>query len=135
MHQNGQYTNLWQSAILGIVLTIVAHNALGDELGCQVPGASTDVPTTHPTCLFYTGTDHFRNERMAEAVESWLALLDLQSISAEYENFRIDALNNLGFMFFYGLGIEEDALAQPHRCVELLVIGIVELLRVDPDVD
>lgn len=58
--------------------------------------------------LFYTGTCHYRNEDYVLAVEKWEELLSLEGIDPEYEELQIDALNNLGFMLFFGYGTEKD---------------------------
>ncbi len=57
---------------------------------------------------FFIGTCHYRNEDYKKAVDSWQKLIKLEHISEEFESLTIDVLNNLGFMMFFGLGIEKD---------------------------
>ena len=77
------------------------------ESMCTLEGL-TSLSASHPRCLYFTGTDHYRNERWADAVASWTAVLALGDLPREDAKLRIDSLNNLGYMYFFGFGIGED---------------------------
>ena len=94
-----------------------------DETGCKLEEVGSDVPADHPVCLFYTGTWHYRNERMADAVASWTELVELPAIPAEFDDLRISTLNNLGHMRFYGLGISEDKSLAMRYWMEAVSLG------------
>ena len=86
-----------------------AVHAAGDS--CPEPGIGDDLPADHPACLYYTGTWHYRNERMEQAATSWSGLVGRDDLGGEYDELRTNALNNLGYLRFYGLGLEEDKTA------------------------
>ncbi|MEM7081920.1 MAG: sel1 repeat family protein [Pseudomonadota bacterium] len=71
---------------------------------------------------FYTGTCHFRNNDYAEAAQSWTKLANLESVNADDQSLQIDVLNNLGYLLFFGYGVEADqreALNYWHKAVGL----------------
>ncbi|BFM09976.1 hypothetical protein R50072_01290 [Simiduia litorea] len=57
---------------------------------------------------FYTGTCHYRNKEYSLSVESWEKLVPLASTSAHDEELKVDVLNNLGYMKFFGFGTDKD---------------------------
>lgn len=61
-----------------------------------------------PERLFYTGTCHYRNEEYAEAVKPWIQLAKLKKVDTNFVELQIDTLNNLGYMMFFGYGIQKD---------------------------
>lgn len=61
-----------------------------------------------PERLFYTGTCHYRNQHYTKAVRQWNRLLALKKIDPQFADFKVDVLNNLGFMLFFGHGVTED---------------------------
>jgi len=66
------------------------------------------LPSNHPECLFYTGTEHFRKKNYVAARLQWQALLDSKDLPLEHEHFRTSAYNNLGFLHYMGLGTPPD---------------------------
>ena len=87
-------------------LLLLSTRALSEP--CPLASVGEEFPESHPICLFYSGTDHFRNNRMAQASSSWDRLLQLESYPDEYTDLRVDSLNNIGYLYFYGLGVETD---------------------------
>ncbi len=87
---------------------LVACSTAPDD-PCELAAASS-YPQDHPACFFYTGTDHYRSERYAEAQAVWQELI---ALPAEDEDRRLFAAarNNLGYLLFNGLGIEKDRAA------------------------
>jgi TPR repeat protein len=64
--------------------------------------------------LYYTGTCHFRNEDYLSAAESWAELASLETVGPADFDLQVDVLNNLGYLLFFGQGID----AEPERAVE-----------------
>jgi len=58
--------------------------------------------------LFYVGTCHYRNKEYRQSVELWKELTELDGIEPAQVELQIDALNNLGYMLFFGYGVDED---------------------------
>lgn len=75
-----------------------------------------------PERLFYTGTCHYRNAEYRQAVHLWIQLANLKKVDARFVELQIDVLNNLGYMMFFGYGIDEDkakAIAYWKKAVSL----------------
>ena len=53
-------------------------------------------------CYFYAGTAAYRDKNFKLAAENWKKLIALKGIPIELEYLRVDAYNNLGFLYFYG---------------------------------
>ncbi len=88
---------------------LVACSTAPDDL-CELEAAS-DYPKDHPACLFYTGTDHYRSERYAEARAAWQELVVLPAAEEEARRLFAAARNNLGYLQFNGLGVDQDRAA------------------------
>ncbi|MDE1465569.1 hypothetical protein [Spartinivicinus poritis] len=58
--------------------------------------------------LFYTGTCHYRNKDYEGAAASWEKLSVLEEVNPDYNNLQVDALNNLGYLKFFGYGVNTD---------------------------
>lgn len=58
--------------------------------------------------LFYTGTCHYRNKEYAKSARVWQQLAELKTVKKEYQQLQVDVLNNLGYLMFFGLGIDKD---------------------------
>jgi TPR repeat protein len=58
--------------------------------------------------LFYTGTCHYRNKNYSKAVNQWNRLLAIKKIDPQFVSLKVDVLNNLGYMLFFGHGTAED---------------------------
>ncbi len=58
--------------------------------------------------LFYVGTCHYRNEEYEKSVGLWKQLAELKNIEPKYSELQVDSLNNLGYMLFFGYGIQEN---------------------------
>ncbi len=57
---------------------------------------------------YYTGTCHYRNEDYNLAVENWIKLSELEPFVSGDEALKISVLNNLGYMKYFGLGIDQN---------------------------
>ncbi|WP_395004930.1 hypothetical protein, partial [Undibacterium sp.] len=58
--------------------------------------------------LFYVGTCHYRKKEYERSVALWKKLSLLEDMEPKYVELQISALNNLGYMLFFGFGIEEN---------------------------
>lgn len=56
-------------------------------------------------CRFYTGTRFYREKRYSAAFSQWQAILNDRHISKEFDYLRLDALNNVGFLYYQGWGV------------------------------
>ena len=91
-------------AILALLLWATSAMA---AVKCDLPELDA-VEKADPQCLFYTGTQHFREKSYESAVTSWKQLVALSDVPLEHEHLRTDAHNNLGYMYFMGWGVAAD---------------------------
>ena len=84
-----------------IVLGFASCNALAAD--CSLP-ALKDKSNEHPECLFYVGTKNFREKNFAAAFGSWERLRTLEEVPPEFDGYKVDAYNNLGYLHYMGLG-------------------------------
>lgn len=92
--------------ILSVFLT---SPTFGTE-ACPLPELK-DTPANSAACYFYRGTSAFREARYAQAAIYWKALIGLKSVAVEEEHLKISAYNNLGYLYFYGKGVEPNKKA------------------------
>jgi len=74
---------------------------------CRLPELQ-ELPESHPRCLFFRGTQSFRDQRYASAFANWQAIVDLGDVPVELERYKSGAYNNLGFLYFMGWGVDRD---------------------------
>jgi len=58
--------------------------------------------------LFYTGTCHYRNKDYDKSAGVWEKLAVMEEVHPDSQGLQIDVLNNLGYLMFFGYGIEEN---------------------------
>lgn len=75
--------------------------------GCELAGFESRAPD-HPQCLFFSGTRSYREADYESAFAYWERLRALPSIDPSFESLRVDAYNNLGYLFFKGWGTARD---------------------------
>lgn len=90
---------------------------------CNLDSIGLDQESQTAEKLFYTGTCHFRNKDYDLSVENWLKLASLENIDPEYQDLQIDVLNNLGYMRFFGYGIEKDQWAAIEYWKQAILMG------------
>lgn len=76
--------------------------------------------------FFYTGTCHYRNEDYGLSVENWEKVASLEPISSEDEELKVDVLNNLGYMKFFGYGTLRDQQTAISYWREAILLGHYE---------
>lgn len=89
--------------VLSALLTVTAHAAPS----CELEGL-TNVPADDVQCYFYRGTGAYRAENYKLAAANWKSLIALKSVPVEHQHLKVDAYNNLGFLYFYGDGVKQD---------------------------
>jgi TPR repeat protein len=70
--------------------------------------------------LYFEGTCHYRNKDYSDSVRLWKELSKLETVKPEDAALKIDVLNNLGYMLFFGYGVKADqreALGLWHKAV------------------
>ncbi|WP_299776130.1 sel1 repeat family protein [uncultured Pseudoteredinibacter sp.] len=75
---------------------------------------------------FYTGTCHYRNKDYSLSVKNWEGLALLEAESASDEELKVDVLNNLGYMKFFGFGTEKDQKTAISYWREAVLLGHYE---------
>jgi TPR repeat protein len=65
-----------------------------------------DKSNEHPECLFYLGTKNFREKNYAAAFGSWERLRTLGETAPDFQHYKMDVHNNLGYLHYMGLGTE-----------------------------
>ena len=58
--------------------------------------------------LFYQGTCHYRNADYHYSAKYWQELAAIDNVASEYQELQISSLNNLGYLLFFGYGIEQN---------------------------
>ena len=90
-----------------IVFLFYSLTAIAKE-DCSLKGIELDESSNIAEKLFYTGTCHYRNEDHSLSANAWKELAKLKNIEPEYKDLQIDVLNNLGYLLFFGYGIEKN---------------------------
>lgn len=71
----------------------------------------TDTAADGPLCLYYMGTAAYREKDFEQAAKNWKALIALKSVPSELAYLKLDVYNNLGFLYYSGMGVKTDKLA------------------------
>jgi TPR repeat protein len=88
-----------------LLLTPSAHAAAAEN--CLLADLES-LSSTHPKCLFFSGTASFRARHYTAAAVSWQALINLDNVEEDLEHLRTDAHNNLGYLYYMGWGVRKD---------------------------
>ena len=95
------------SILILILLASLSADPLGKEdCSLEAIGLSLEDDIAHR--LFYTGTCHYRNQDYEKSAAAWEQLANMEDVSPESQSLRVDVLNNLGYLKFFGYGIRED---------------------------
>lgn len=92
-------------AVAGLLPLPAAASAM-----CPLKGLTT-VDAVDARCLFHLGTTAFRAKEFEAAAISWKALIALKAIPVELAYLKVDAYNNLGYLYFSGLGMSANRAA------------------------
>ncbi len=96
-----------KNLILIFLLVFFAPAAKANE-SCAAESLGLTKASSLSEVLFYTGTCHYRNKDYDNAVISWTKLAKLRNVDPKHVDLQIDVLNNLGYMMFFGYGIDAD---------------------------
>lgn len=75
---------------------------------CDFDALEIEENDSEITKLFYTGTCHYRNKDYNLSVENWEKLSKAIPLSEKDEKLKVDTLNNLGYMKFFGFGTDKN---------------------------
>jgi TPR repeat protein len=92
--------------LISFIALVVASSA--NAAPCQEPKLEA-VSSDHPECRFYKGTRHFREKEYSVALKEWLAVVDTEDMPKELEYLRLNAQNNLGYLYYMGLGVQQNS--------------------------
>lgn len=90
-----------------IALLLFAPNVLAKE-SCDPKDLNLVSDPMHPAHLFYVGTCNYRNGDYEDAAKQWRALVTIESIDSKYHELQVSAHNNLGYLLFFGYGLDEN---------------------------
>jgi len=93
--------------IFSILFLFITAVSLAKEQ-CDPHSLDLDKESSEMEKYFYIGTCHYRNKDYSLSVNNWEELASLQPEKPEDEELKVDVLNNLGFMKFFGFGTEKD---------------------------
>lgn len=86
-----------------VLLVFISANAFGIDT-CQLEKLK-EISADSPECYFYSGTSEFRTNDFEKAAMYWKKLIALKVVPLEVEHLKVEAYNNLGFLYFYGKGV------------------------------
>ena len=90
-----------------LIILIFSLSAYSAEK-CQIEDAGEELLANDPKCVYFSGTKAFRNKNYELAAKYWEQIILLTPTSYEHLELKIDALNNLGYLLFYGDGINQN---------------------------
>lgn len=108
-HIRRHFATQLRQTFTGIFLlaALFSGSALSKEV-CDSRSLNLDDGASKIQKYFYTGTCHYRNEEYTLAVDNWLKIKNLVPNNEEDPELKIAILNNLGYMMYFGFGIEMD---------------------------
>ncbi len=98
--------NTYKLTFLALMIFAFSSVARAAEM-CEEKNLES-VPAKSVECYFYSGTRNFRAKNYQAAAVNWTALINLKSVPVELEYLRLDAYNNLGFLYFIGDGVKKN---------------------------
>jgi TPR repeat protein len=108
-----------------VALCLMPFFAVADE-DCSPEAIGVGDKSTKIELLFYTGTCHYRNEDYQLSVQSWEKLVGLKASTSTDEALKVDVLNNLGYMKFFGFGTKTDKRTAISFWREAILLGHYE---------
>lgn len=105
------------------VLAVLAAAESFAKESCDKGSVGKGKETSEIQEFFYTGTCHYRNEDYGLSVENWEKVASLKPVSSKDEGLKVDVLNNLGYMKFFGYGTSRDETAAVSYWQEAILLG------------
>lgn len=84
----------------------LASGALAAQPLCTTEGHKS-VAASSIECAFFSGTRSYRHTDYSGAGEHWRQALALKPSTPEEARYRLHSLNNLGYLYFTGMGVNE----------------------------
>ncbi len=94
--------------VILLIIGIFVSSSIYAIEDCSLDALNLSDESNMAEQLFYTGTCHYRNKNYDKAVKTWEQLAKLNLLEQEDQNLQSDVLNNLGYLIFFGLGVERD---------------------------
>lgn len=107
--------------LISLILLLSSPFALAGEI-CSLEEIKLTADSAQEEKLFYTGTCYYRYEQYEKSVALWRELSQLKAVAPEYVELQINVLNNLGYMLFFGYGVDEnkaEAIAYWNKAIGL----------------
>ncbi len=111
--------------IFTVILLFIASGALAKE-DCVQKSIGLDENSSEIEKYYYSGTCHYRNEDYSLSVKNWEKLASMKVASEADEELKVDVLNNLGYMKFFGYGIKKDQETAISYWREAILLGHYE---------
>ncbi len=111
--------------LISIIALFAAVESFAEE-DCSINTVGLDDKSSHIKKYFYTGTCHYRNKDYDLSVKNWEKIPSLKPSSNEDEELKIDVLNNLGYMKFFGYGTSRDQKIAMSYWQEAILLGHYE---------
>lgn len=93
--------------LLLLIILSISLPVLSKE-DCKLKAIEIENDSTQAEKLFYTGTCHYRNKNYQQAAIRWKELTLLTVVDTNDKQLKVDVLNNLGFLMYFGYGIEKN---------------------------
>lgn len=108
-----------------ILIFFASTNSFSNE-DCDIDSIGLGNSSSAIEKYFYTGTCYYRNKEYHLSVENWEKLARLKATKDGDEELKVDVLNNLGYMKFFGYGTEEDKVGAIEYWRQAILLGHYE---------
>ena len=112
-------------AIFLITVLFISSSLYGKE-ECDLEALNLSEKSNVAERLFYTGTCHYRNKDYDKSAKLWQQLAEMKVIHEDYKNLQVDVLNNLGYLMFFGFGIEKNQIKAISYWKKAITLGHYE---------
>jgi len=111
-------------AIASVIVLLLPLCAAAES--CSLEEVNLTPDSARVERLFYTGTCHFRKKEYRQSVELWKELVEMTAVGPTEVELQTGALNNLGYMLFFGFGVDEDKAAAVSYWRKAIGLGQIE---------
>jgi TPR repeat protein len=91
---------------LALIMFLISLNLSAEET-CTTEQLNLKQNSTTEEIIYYTGTCHFRNKSYQKAAHNWKKLISMK-IAPEQLELQVNAMNNLGFLYYMDWGVKGD---------------------------
>ena len=93
--------------VIFVLIPLLTIESAEAAKNCSLPDLKT-LTADSPECLFYEGTRAYREKKYNWAIDYWRRLMAMKNLPVDSEHLKTSAINNLGYLSFYGLGTKAD---------------------------